>query len=82
MMVDLLATGDCEFGVQVFDELQRGQKLGFFAQPPKKSIRAKGRIRFMDGFRENSRKRESYRATDASSEPHRSCVRKQTMPTA
>jgi hypothetical protein len=27
MMVDLLATGDCEFGVQVFDELQRGQKL-------------------------------------------------------
>ena len=27
MMVDLLATGDCEFDVQVFDELQRGQKL-------------------------------------------------------
>jgi hypothetical protein len=27
MMVDLLATGDCEFGVQVVDELQRGQKL-------------------------------------------------------
>ena len=27
MMVDLLATGDCDFGVQVFDDLQRGQKL-------------------------------------------------------
>ena len=27
MMVDLLATGDCEVGMQVFDELQRGQKL-------------------------------------------------------
>jgi hypothetical protein len=27
MMVDLLATDDCDFGVQVFDELQRGQKL-------------------------------------------------------
>ena len=27
MMVDHLSTGDCEFGVPVFDELQRGQKL-------------------------------------------------------
>lgn len=27
MMVDNLSDGDCEFGVQVFDDLQRGQKL-------------------------------------------------------
>jgi hypothetical protein len=27
MMVDSLRDNDCEFGVQVFDELQRGQKL-------------------------------------------------------
>ena len=29
MMVDHLSGGDCDFGVEVFDELQRGQK--FFA---------------------------------------------------
>jgi len=27
MMVDFLSDNDCEFGVHVFDELQRGQKL-------------------------------------------------------
>lgn len=27
MMADNLSDGDCEFGVQVFDDLQRGQKL-------------------------------------------------------